>query len=146
MTTIFFDMDGTIADLYGIDNWLDYIINKNTFPYENANALLNLSLLARKLNELHRNGFRIEIISWLAKNSNENYDRAVAEAKRRWLSTHLKSVSFDAINIVAYGTCKDNFRHTTEDILFDDEEHNRNSWNGKAFDVNNILEILKRLS
>ncbi len=146
MTTIFFDMDGTIADLYGVDNWLDYIINKDAFPYENANALLNLSVLARKLNELHRNGFRIEIISWLAKNSNEDYDRVVAEAKRRWLSTHLRSVSFDAINIVSYGTCKDNFRHTTADILFDDEEHNRNSWNGKAFDVDNILEILKRLS
>ena len=28
-------------------------------------------------------------------------------------------------------------------ILFDDEEPNRNEWKGKAFDVNNIIEILK---
>ena len=26
--TIFFDMDGTIADLYGVSNWLEYLINK----------------------------------------------------------------------------------------------------------------------
>ena len=24
--TINFDMDGTIADLYGVENWLDYLI------------------------------------------------------------------------------------------------------------------------
>ena len=144
--TIYFDMDGTIANLYGVNGWLEMLINRETTPYEKAEPMVRMNSLARVLNTLKRKGFKVGIVSWLAKNSNENYDRAVAEAKRRWLSTHLKSVSFDAINIVAYGTCKDNFRHTTEDILFDDEEHNRNSWNGKAFDVNNILEILKRLS
>ena len=146
MTTIFFDMDGTLADLYGVDNWLEHIRAKSAFPYENANALLNLSVLARKLNELHHNGFRIEIISWLAKFSDEDYDRAVAEAKRKWLSTHLRSVSFDAINIVSYGICKDTFRHSNNDILFDDEQPNREAWGGQAFDVNNIIEVLKGLS
>ena len=29
------------------------------------------------------------------------------------------------------------------DILFDDEAKNRNNWTGKAYDVQNILEILK---
>ena len=31
-------------------------------------------------------------------------------------------------------------------ILFDDEERNRNEWNGTAFDVDNIIEILKALN
>ena len=78
--TIYFDMDGTIADLYGVENWLEYLINKNAFPYENAKPLLKLSLLARILNELQRNGYRLGIISWLAKNSNEEYDKAVTDA------------------------------------------------------------------
>jgi len=145
MTTIFFDMDGTIADLYGVENWLEYLINKDAFPYENAKALLNLQALARVLNRLHRNGFRIEIISWLAKNSNAEYDEAVTLAKMRWLSVHLGSVSFDEINIVSYGICKDTFRHSETDILFDDEEQNRNAWGGQAFGVENIIEILKAL-
>lgn len=143
--TIFFDMDGTIADLYGVENWLDYLLNGDAFPYENAKALLNLQALARVLNRLHRNGFRIEIISWLAKNSNENYDEAVTLAKMRWLSVHLASVSFDEINIVSYGICKDTFRHTENDILFDDEIGNREAWGGVAYDVENIIEILKAL-
>ena len=35
-TTIFFDMDGTIADLYGVENWLDYLIASDVLPYEIA--------------------------------------------------------------------------------------------------------------
>ena len=144
-TTIFFDMDGTIADLYGVENWLDYLLNGDPFPYANAKALLNLQALARVLNNLQRKGFRIEIISGLSKTSTAEYDKAVTLAKLDWLSTHLASVSFDKINIVSYGTCKDTFRHNETDVLFDDEERNRKEWNGKAFDVNNIIEILKGL-
>lgn len=144
-TTIFFDMDGTIANLYGVDGWLDYLNKFDAFPYENAKALLNLQVLARMLNKLQRKGYRIEIISWLSKNSNENYDALVTGAKLAWLSEHLHSVHFDAINIVSYGICKDTFRHDENDILFDDEERNRNSWGGVSFDVHNIIEVLKGL-
>ena len=143
--TIFFDMDGTIADLYGVENWLDYLLAADAFPYENAKPLLRLASLARILNRLSKNGFRIEIISWLAKNSNEKYDVAVTEAKISWLKKHLPSVQFDEINIVSYGICKDTFRHSEMDILFDDEEKNRNDWGGVSFDVNNILGVLKGL-
>lgn len=145
MRTIFFDLDGTIADLYGVENWLQYLLASNPFPYENAKPLLNLQALARVLNRLHRNGFRIEVISWLSKNSTPEYDEAVTLAKMRWLRTHLASVSFDEINIISYGICKDTFRHTATDILFDDEEPNRKAWNGVAFGVENIIEVLRSL-
>lgn len=62
-----FDMDGTIANLYGVENWLDYLMAKDTTPYEVAKPLVNLSSLARILNRLQRNGYTIGIISWLAK-------------------------------------------------------------------------------
>lgn len=144
-TTIFFDMDGTIADLYGVENWLDYLIAKDALPYEIAKPLLRLNALARVLNRLQKAGYRIGIISWLAKNSTENYDEDVTRAKRGWLKKHLASVDFNEINIVKYGTPKQTFAKTDEDILFDDEEKNRKEWTGKAFDVNEIIEILKGL-
>lgn len=142
-TTIFFDMDGTIADLYGVENWLDYLISADALPYEVAKPLIRLNALARVLNRLQNQGYKIGIISWLAKNSSAEYDEKVTKAKQDWLAKHLKSVHFDEINIVAYGTPKQMFARTAEDILFDDEEKNRTAWTGKAFDVNNILEILK---
>ena len=33
---IYFDMDGTIADLYGVDNWLEMLINEDATPYRVA--------------------------------------------------------------------------------------------------------------
>ena len=142
-TTIFFDMDGTIADLYGVENWLDYLISSDALPYAIAKPLLRLSSLARILNRLQKEGYRIGIISWLSKSGTEEYNNAVTETKKNWLKKHLASVHFDEINIVKYGTPKQMFARTGNDILFDDEEKNRNNWTGKAFDVNAILEILK---
>ena len=141
--TIFFDMDGTIADLYGVENWLDYLIASDTLPYAIAKPLLKLNSLARILNRLQREGYRIGVISWLSKSGTEEYNNAVTETKKNWLKKHLASVHFDEINIVKYGTPKQMFARTENDILFDDEEKNRNNWTGKAFDVNAILKILK---
>jgi hypothetical protein len=143
--TIWFDMDGTIADLYGVEGWLDMLIAKNTLPYEIAKPLIRLSALARVLNRLQKQGYKIGIISWLAKNSTAEYDKAVTEAKEKWLRNHLASVAFDEINIVEYGTPKENFAKSKNDILFDDEKRNRDTWTGKAFDVDSIIEILKGL-
>lgn len=143
MTTIFFDMDGTIADLYGVEGWLDCLIASDTLPYEIAKPLVRLSALARILNRLQKQGYRIGIISWLSKSGSTEYNEAVTEAKLEWLSKHLASVNFDEINIVPYGTPKQNFSKSASDILFDDEVKNRQNWNGQAFDVDNIIEILK---
>lgn len=142
-TTIFFDMDGTIADLYGIENWLDYLIAWDALPYEIAKPLIRLNALARILNRLQKQGYKVGVISWLAKNSNTDYDEKVTRAKKEWLKKHLAGVNFDEIHIVKYGTPKQTFAKTENDILFDDEEKNRNDWTGKAFDVNEIIEILK---
>ena len=141
--TIFFDMDGTIANLYGVENWLDYLIAKDETPYREAKPLIRMATLARLLNSIQKNGHKIGIVSWLAKNSTEEYDIKVKNAKLEWLNTHLKSVQFDEIHIVKYGTPKSTFSNNTNDILFDDEEPNRKEWKGKAFDVDNIIEILK---
>jgi 5'(3')-deoxyribonucleotidase len=143
--TINFDMDGTIADLYGVENWLDYLIAENTFPYEMARPLVRLNHLARRLNTLQRNGYNIAVISWLSKSGTEEYNRAVTEVKIEWLRKHLPSVEWDRITIVPYGTPKENFCNNPLDILFDDEERNRNNWTGRAYDVQNILEILREI-
>ena len=142
-TTIYFDMDGTIANLYGVENWLDYLIASDALPYEIAKPLIRLNAFARVLNRLQKQGYKIGIISWLAKNSDTDYDEKVTKAKKEWLKKHLTSVNFDEIHIVKYGTPKQTFAKTKNDILFDDEEKNRNDWTGKAFDVNKIIEILK---
>lgn len=140
--TIWFDMDGTIADLYGVDGWLKMLMASDATPYRIAKPLVNLQALARVLNRLQRDGYEIGIISWLAKNADEAYNEAVTEAKKEWLARHLASVHFNRIDIVEYGTPKQNGR---DGILFDDEIGNRKNWNGIAYDVNAIIETLRAL-
>lgn len=142
---IYFDMDGTIANLYGVENWLEKIINEDASLYIEALPLLKLNVLARLLNNLQKKGWTIGIVSWLAKNSSENYDIEVAKAKANWLNSHLASVKFDEINIVPYGTPKEEVVNFPNGILFDDEIQNRENWLGKAFDETEILTVLKAL-
>ena len=139
MKAIWFDMDGTIANLYGVDNWLYYLINGMTKPYREAKPLINMRKLAKELNRLQAKGYKIGIISWLAKGANADYNTKVITTKRNWLNKHLSSVHFDSIQIVEYGTPK----HTIgSGILFDDEEANRKAWGEGAHDVHNILDTL----
>ena len=117
-----FDMDGTIADFYGVDNWLEYLDKENTYPYVVARPLVNLQLLARLLNRLIRNGYTVNIISWTSKHGSPDFNEAVKAAKLQWLKKHLASVNFSEIYILPYGTPKENFGNG---ILFDDEMKNR---------------------
>ena len=146
MCNIYFDMDGTIVDLYSVDNWLEKLTANDPSPYIDAAPLIRLNTLARTLNRLQRNGYKIGIVSWLSKVSNNDYDAAVTSAKYKWLSIHLPSVHFDEIKIVPYGTPKSTVVNDPSGILFDDEENNRINWTGTAFDVNNIIEVLRGLN
>jgi hypothetical protein len=142
MRAINLDMDGTIADFYGVEGWLDCLMASDVTPYKVAKPLINMSVLARHLNRLQRNGYSINIISWLSKSGTKEFNKEVTSAKLGWLKKHLPSVKWDKINIVPYGTPKQTLGNG---ILFDDEKPNRDNWIGTAYDVNNILEVLKSL-
>lgn len=145
MNAIYLDMDGTIADLYAVPNWLKMLRAENPAPYIQAEPLVRLSALARHLNRLQRNRYIIGIISWGSKHATPEYDEAVAKAKNFWLNKHLPSVKFDEIHIVPYGTPKSTVAKEKNGYLFDDEEKNRAEWGINAFDVVNMLDILGEL-
>lgn len=142
--TIYFDMDGTIANFYGVDGWLNDLVNHNARPYAVAKPLVNCSTLARMIHKAQKNGYRVGVISWLSKNSTSEFDREVTKVKMRWLASHLPSVVFDEINIVSYGTPKSTVA-TTKGFLFDDEIGNRTEWGEGARDVHNIFKDLAEI-
>ena len=144
--TIWFDMDGTIADLSSVENWLPMLRAYDPAPYALAKPLVRLSTLAYMLNRLRAKGYRVGVISWGSKCSTPAYDAAVTAAKMAWLKRHLPSVDFDEIHVVPYGVPKQNFKRTDADILFDDEERNRINWGGNAYTEAEIFEILKSLA
>lgn len=140
--TIYFDMDGTIADLYGVEGWLEDLLHEDPRPYIEAAPLVNLARLARLLNKLTRSGYAVGIISWTSRAGSAEYDEVVAKAKMAWLRKHLPSVKFSEIHIVPYGTPKSSCGHG---ILFDDEAGNREEWGKGAYDASEIFNVLKGL-
>ncbi len=142
---IFFDMDGTISDLYANENWLERLRAYDPSPYRNAKPLINMSLLARYIHKVQAVGCIVGVISWLSKESTEEYNIAVTEAKYQWLKEHLPSVNFDEIYIVPYGTPKSQVPNQKGGLLFDDEARNRAEWGEGAYSPDEIFNILKEL-
>ena len=140
--TIWFDMDGTIANFYGVPGWLAYLQESDPTPYALAQPLVDMTELAMKLNALQEAGYRVGVISWLSKTGTPAYDRVVTETKKAWLAQYLPTVEWDEVHIVRYGTPKQMFAHTELDVLFDDELPNRQNWTGKAYNVDQILKVL----
>ena len=145
MRTIWWDMDGTIANLYAVENWLPMLRAEDTTPYVEAEVMWNMSQLARLMNQVQKLGYKLGIISWTSKGGSDRYNIAVDTAKREWLDTHLASVDFDYVYIVKYGTPKSLVMQTEDDILFDDEEPNRDAWLGEAYEPEMMIKVLKAL-
>lgn len=142
---IWFDMDGTIADLYGVNGWLDMLIAYDETPYAVAKPLVNLNTLAKLIHKAQRNGFEVCIVSALSKNSTPAYDEKVKTAKMGWLKKHLASVKFDEIRFVPYTFTKNDV-NTGNDILFDDEERHLTAWTGTAVHASKIFQTLKAIA
>ena len=146
MKAIYFDMDGTIANFYGVPGWLECLERSDVHPYKVAAPLVNMSLLARKLNTLRARGYHIGIVSWTSKTGTDEFNKATKMAKLEWLHKHLSSVTWDEIQIIPYGFPKQKaVLFADEGILFDDEQRNRDNWTGRAFAENEIMSVLKTL-
>lgn len=147
---ICFDMDGTIADLYGVSGWLEKLRTFDPTPYEEAEPMWDMAELNEVLNALRICGIEIRIITWLAMGSTIEYNQAVREAKREWLDS--LDFPYDNFHGVAYGTTKANcvrkYLNEGEAILIDDNAKVRKGWHlGEAVDPTaiNIIEYLKGL-
>ena len=144
MKALVFDMDGTIADLYGVEGWLESLITGDSEPYRIAQPLYDMDTLNVILTLLQMDGWKIIVTTWLAKNSSSAYDNRVRAAKRRWLKK--VDFPFDELHMVKYGTPKQNVTRKLGgfQILIDDNEEVRKEWDlGATIDANkNILKAL----
>ena len=142
-----FDMDGTIADFYGVEGWLEYLNKEDVTPYVKAKPLYDMDMLNVILNELKNQGWKIVVTTWLAKDSNKDYDDLVRICKTDWLNRY--EFPYDEIHMVKYGTTKANCTRKLGgyQILFDDNEKIRNGWTlGATVNANeDIIPFLTEL-
>lgn len=144
---IIFDMDGTIADLYNVTNWLQDLRAEKTRPYEIAEPMYNMLYLNTLLNLLkNKYNIQIGVVSWGSMNATKDYNNRIAEAKKNWLD--LYKFPYDFIEVVPYGTPKHKVNNVVNGaVLVDDSEQVRNDWNiGNTINANeNILNALENI-
>ena len=144
-----FDMDGTIADFYGVKGWLEMGNREETTPYEVAEPLWDMKELVDLLQKAREKMIEIQIITWLWNGGSAEFAERTRQAKREWLEKY--NFPFDHFHGVKYGATKaDSIRkYLAKDesaILFDDSEKVRKGWHmGEAINpqTENIIEYLK---
>ena len=125
---LYFDMDGTIAGLYDLDDWLPRLRAKDANVYRDSKPCHDLQKLACVLNKLQKMGLHLGIDSWLSKERDIKLYRESRAAKRRWLQQHMSSVLWDEIHITAYGRAKHLTVKYPKSILIDDTDAVRADW------------------
>lgn len=145
---IIFDMDGTIADLYAVPNWEPMLRAENPFPYREAEPMWDMEALNMVLELLKAEGWEIRIVTWLSKNSSEDYKQEVRRAKKEWLAEYC--FPYDKFHGVQYGATKAKSLRPVPDIgiLVDDNAKVRAGWHlGPTIDPTegNLIEKLAAL-
>ena len=142
-----FDMDGTIADLYGVEGWLADLRAENTRPYEKAEPLYDMENLRNILLMLQDLGWKVVVTTWLAKDATREYNKAVTLAQKAWLAKY--NFPYDEIHCVKYGTTKADCTRNKGgfQILIDDNKKVRDGWTlgttvNAQYDITKFLKAL----
>lgn len=145
MQAIYFDMDGTLADLYSVENWEQKLRSHDATPYKEATPLVDMNELCALCEQFVSLGITIGVISWLSIGSTKAYDKQVRNAKKKWLATHFPCAT--EIHLVQYGTTKLTTAKHKNSVLVDDNEKVRKGWHGFATidATKNIIEELQKL-
>ena len=147
--SIYFDMDGTLADLYSVPDWLPKLRSSDPTPYEDAVPLVDMGELNDAIRRLQGAGWHVGVVSWLAKVSDDGYSRAVSASKRLWLMRNLPTL--DEINLVSYGVAKQTaIANKRNAVLVDDESQNLEAWQDDragrtVIDASDPMEMLRQV-
>lgn len=126
---IFFDMDGTIADLYNEKNWLPRLQKEQKGLFRNLKPMHDKDKLTKVFNDLVELGFEIEVITWTPKNVSQDYVRIVEKEKKEWIQENFPIIK--NIHCLNYGVPKQKakYKKAKLEILVDDNLEVVKMWN-----------------
>lgn len=147
MKKIYFDMDGTVADLYGEKNWLDNLRNEREGSFINLRPLVDMNELAMVCHQLMNLGYSFGVITWLPMGASYEFERVCEEEKRAWVEEFMPWVS--EFYAQSYGVPKQYApsRRAAEMILVDDNAEVRAMWNTEVqrSSIDATQDIIKEL-
>lgn len=144
--SIVFDLDGTIAALYDVPNWLERLHGNDPSAYLDASPMVDMEQLSNLVERYQAQGVSVEVVSWGAMNSSNAYLARTATAKRQWLKQHLKT-RLNAVYVVPYGTPKHSIVPDPDNcVLVDDNKQVRQAWTGETLDASDSKGMMNALT
>lgn len=123
---VYLDMDGTIANLYTIDQWLEKLQNENPTVFLECAQLVTQEQL---LKVFPQEQFEIVILSMTPKNCTNEYHKQVIDQKNQWLNVNFPLLTKRIF--LKYGHNK-NLKNSANAILVDDSKPIRDNFRGIA--------------
>ena len=144
---ILFDLDGTLGNLFGRNDWLEKLKNEEPI-YEELEPLVDMEKLNIIANKLKSVGVEFGVVTWLAMGASEEYEFITSMEKYRWCKKYIPFIT--EFECQPYGTPKQTNYHHCKCILIDDNADVRQAFETphrrKTFDANkDICEFLTKL-
>ena len=105
-TKIYFDLDGTVYDLYNVENWEPKLRAENADVFNEGNFIGDYTRFITVCTELVKKGVQFGVITWLPMQATEEYERECAEVKREWVKKFMPFVT--EFTAQTYGIPKQN--------------------------------------
>ena len=138
---IWLDLDGTVYDLYSVENWLEKLRSENSSVFSEGGFIGDYDRFISICNKLVSVGVQFEVITWLPMQASEEYEIECAEAKREWVKKFMPFVT--EFTAQSYGIPKQNAikKRAKTMYLLDDNKEVCEMWNTnkmrRAINVNN---------
>lgn len=148
--TIWFDMDGTLYDLYKIPGWLAMLENEQWHVFDQPGyARANIHRINDAIRALKASGWTVGVITWAPKDVVEGAHDIdmVAEHKYDWLANNVPELTEDdsPFMCVPYGENKARVLHLSGfrgdvNYLVDDNKEVRRAW--RAWDSDSDFKTI----
>lgn len=152
MNSIWFDMDGTIAELYKVKDWLPALRSKDWSVYDKCLPRAHYERINTAIEALIANGWQVGVITWASKGINWGKDLdAITETKFNWLCRFFPALADGRFACIPYGYNKAQFLSEMGDYyetcyLVDDNKEVRAAWRkyGENFKTINAARSFHR--
>lgn len=134
MKGIFFDLDGTIAELYKVEGWLPKLRNNDWSVYSECAPRHNYQRINAAIEALIANGWQVGVITWASKGIGWNKElQEIAGIKFNWLCKFFPALAGGNFACIPYGYSKADYLEEMGDAykvayLVDDNKEVRQEW------------------
>lgn len=136
---IWFDMDGTIAELYKVKDWLKYFELQDRDIYSICLPRNKFQEINETIEALAESGWEVGVITWASRTLDpdepqEDYN-LIYENKLNWLCKYFPALVLHGhFYCIPYGMDKTEMVHDTGDVIYlvDDNKEVRKQWRSKG--------------